>query len=288
MVENFGTPAVTAKLPEFGFSTKIKDAETGLSYYGYRYYDPKTGRWLSRDPIGEEGGVNLYGFVGNSSVNSIDLLGLDFIAVGSRSIGGLGFLGGAGKPINHASVEYFAEDEGNISEEAQRGDRFTEIPEGATRKETIELLQYPRDSGDKPYGYKKSWWVDGEGKGRKFKRWIEKVGLSGISHEKGKAQRFIVVKCGVSKEDWEKIKSNSEEYPYAENITSLRRGGVLSKWPNSKYQLPPGNNSNTFVRSMLNDGKIKIPTDFLKGHPGADTPSSVSDNRPAPTFNPTW
>ena len=46
-----------------------------LCYYGYRYYDPQTGRWPSRDPIGERGGVNLYGFVGNDGVNQIDYLG---------------------------------------------------------------------------------------------------------------------------------------------------------------------------------------------------------------------
>jgi RHS repeat-associated protein len=44
--------------------------------YGYRYYDPLTGRWPSRDPIGEEGGVNLYGFVGNNSLSSVDKHGL--------------------------------------------------------------------------------------------------------------------------------------------------------------------------------------------------------------------
>ena len=43
--------------------------------YGYRYYDPLTGRWPSRDPIEEEGGLNLYGFVANDGVIGIDLLG---------------------------------------------------------------------------------------------------------------------------------------------------------------------------------------------------------------------
>jgi RHS repeat-associated protein len=43
--------------------------------YGYRYYDPLTGRWPSRDPIEEEGGGNLYGFVGNDGVNLWDVLG---------------------------------------------------------------------------------------------------------------------------------------------------------------------------------------------------------------------
>jgi len=40
------------------------------------HYDPNVGRWLSRDPIAERGGVNLYGFVGNDGVNRWDKLGL--------------------------------------------------------------------------------------------------------------------------------------------------------------------------------------------------------------------
>jgi RHS repeat-associated protein len=43
--------------------------------YTYRYYDPVTGRWPSRDPIEEAGGLNLDGFVKNHGVNSTDLLG---------------------------------------------------------------------------------------------------------------------------------------------------------------------------------------------------------------------
>ena len=44
--------------------------------YGFRYYVPETGRWASRDPIAEQGGLNLYAFVGNDGVNRWDLLGL--------------------------------------------------------------------------------------------------------------------------------------------------------------------------------------------------------------------
>ena len=47
-----------------------------VAYYGYRYYDPLTGRWPSRDPIGEKGGKNLYGFVGNDGVGRLDPHGL--------------------------------------------------------------------------------------------------------------------------------------------------------------------------------------------------------------------
>jgi RHS repeat-associated protein len=59
----------------FGFSTKLTDGETGLVYYGYRYYSPELGSWLSRDPIEEEGGTLLYGMLGNDLVNQVDVLG---------------------------------------------------------------------------------------------------------------------------------------------------------------------------------------------------------------------
>jgi hypothetical protein len=48
----------------------------GVTDYLYRYYDPVTGRWPSRDPIEERGGINLYGFVGNCGLDSVDTLGL--------------------------------------------------------------------------------------------------------------------------------------------------------------------------------------------------------------------
>ena len=46
------------------FSTKFRDYYTGLYYYGYRYYDPVTGRWPSRDPIEENGGLICMGWSG--------------------------------------------------------------------------------------------------------------------------------------------------------------------------------------------------------------------------------
>ena len=60
----------------FRFSTKYFDQETQLYYYGYRYYDPLTGRWPSRDPIEEDAGSNLYEVVGNDLVGMWDKLGL--------------------------------------------------------------------------------------------------------------------------------------------------------------------------------------------------------------------
>lgn len=65
-----------AKGNPFRFSTKYQDEESDLVYYGLRYYRADTSRWLNRDPIGEDGGLNLYGFVGNDAVNQVDRLGM--------------------------------------------------------------------------------------------------------------------------------------------------------------------------------------------------------------------
>ncbi|WP_217704993.1 RHS repeat protein [Victivallis sp. Marseille-Q1083] len=65
----------------YRFSTKPVDGN-GLYYYGYRYYDPQHGRWISRDPLEEEGGINLYGFVQNNGVMKYDLLGTFVLSPG--------------------------------------------------------------------------------------------------------------------------------------------------------------------------------------------------------------
>ncbi len=49
--------------------------ETGLYNYGERLYDPPNARWLNRDPIGEQGGVNLYSFCSQDAINKYDYLG---------------------------------------------------------------------------------------------------------------------------------------------------------------------------------------------------------------------
>ena len=58
------------------FSTKPWIAALGAYDYGERLYSPTLRRWLSRDPIGEEGGANLYAMCGNDAVNGVDPLGL--------------------------------------------------------------------------------------------------------------------------------------------------------------------------------------------------------------------
>ena len=61
---------------DYRFSSEVFDSETSLVYYNFRYYNFKLGRWLSRDPIAEKGGNNLYAMVRNNSVSYWDELGL--------------------------------------------------------------------------------------------------------------------------------------------------------------------------------------------------------------------
>jgi RHS repeat-associated protein len=65
-----------AKANPFRFSTKYQDDETDLLYYGYRYYNASTGRWANRDPIEEQGGMNVYAFSLNDPISVVDLFGL--------------------------------------------------------------------------------------------------------------------------------------------------------------------------------------------------------------------
>jgi RHS repeat-associated protein len=61
----------------FGYAGMFTDAGTGLDLTLYRAYSPLQNRWLSRDPMGEGVGPNLYTYVFNSPLNYFDRLGLD-------------------------------------------------------------------------------------------------------------------------------------------------------------------------------------------------------------------
>jgi RHS repeat-associated protein len=63
-------------LSDFTYTGHHYDRPTGLSMAWYRGYDPNHGRWLSKDPIGLKGGLNLYGYVNNDPANTTDPLGL--------------------------------------------------------------------------------------------------------------------------------------------------------------------------------------------------------------------
>jgi len=68
---------------DFGYTGHYHHAPSGLNLTLYRAYDPEMGRWISKDPIGENGGINLYGYVSENPVNTVDALGLQGIIVPS-------------------------------------------------------------------------------------------------------------------------------------------------------------------------------------------------------------
>ena len=85
LVNTFNNPNSAFRNP-FLFSSEYFDEETGLVYYNYRYYNPELGRWMSCDPIGEEGGLNLYGMVNNDILNLSDTNGLKPIHVNKKEL----------------------------------------------------------------------------------------------------------------------------------------------------------------------------------------------------------
>jgi len=87
-----------AKNPIGIFAGQYFDTETGLHYNYHRYYDPATGRYLTTDPIGLAGGINLFAYTDNNPINYVDPYGLNPAAgalTGGAFLGPPGAVAGA-------------------------------------------------------------------------------------------------------------------------------------------------------------------------------------------------
>jgi RHS repeat-associated protein len=81
-----GMSGPLADFNRYRFSSKEWHPQSGLYHYGYRDYEPNLQRWLNEDPLGEAGGINLYGFVGNNPVNAVDPYGLELRLDSARGL----------------------------------------------------------------------------------------------------------------------------------------------------------------------------------------------------------
>jgi RHS repeat-associated protein len=156
-------------------------SEIGMILCGYRWYDPNQGRWLSRDPIGYEGGPNLYEYCGTNPVMYADPLGLMFsdlvdrrswwqkacdwvakqfepqydsegrpICMGTVSIGPIGGLGAVKAVASRSYVTYVILDKSRkvvyVGKASGKG-----TPVQALKKRLSNHKHYRPKDGDKPY-----------------------------------------------------------------------------------------------------------------------------------------
>ena len=73
--EEADVSAAELRAVRYRFQGRERSAATGLTNFRMRWYDAETGRWLSKDPIGLSGGLNLYAFCGGDPINQLDCMG---------------------------------------------------------------------------------------------------------------------------------------------------------------------------------------------------------------------
>ena len=245
-----------AKTNPFRFSTKYQDDQSDYLYYGYRYYNPNTGRWLSRDPIGEAGGLNVYAFVVNDPLSFIDPLGDDFIAVSDRPVKGtLGL-------FYHYSVQYWIScDNPELNTEYDIEKWLKKNV--AKKRESTELLA---DEGWKV------WRLKG---GTKWKLEDTKVSLIYYSDS---GTKFAAIYKGTPqqvKQQWAKVIQQAKGYKYAEQPGF---NGAFKNWPNSRYDVGDDvNNSNTYIRDIVKNSGMTMK-ELGGSHPGRNSPQPIPDD----------
>jgi RHS repeat-associated protein len=86
--DSFGKPLGNTSLgTRFLYAGRDYDADTELYYYRARWYDPQLRRFISEDPIGLNGGINLYAYVGNNPINATDPSGLEILVQWHKVLG---------------------------------------------------------------------------------------------------------------------------------------------------------------------------------------------------------
>ena len=225
------------------------DAETENYYVRNRYYSPSHGRWLTRDPIGYRGGINLYGYVENGPVGNVDGQGTDFIALADHWI--------ILTPLfHHYSIEYWKSCKNPPIGKVEYYGQFKGANPGSDKKSAVEL---------EPTLYHDS-----------FVPVLVSFIVFTDAHHKFESP-FAGTPAQV-KSKWEAVVAAANAYKFAEHMAPPQTGASFKNWPNSEYQLPPGgDNSNTFAETTVK--AAGIPWRGLPGnHPGNNAPLPVHSN----------
>jgi len=102
----------------FGFSTKPYDAESGFAYFGYRYYSPVLGRWISRSSNDAQSSAGAYSYLANNAANRPAQVTRDAGATGRTAStprpGGRGLGGGASGAVSGGGWSGCGDDTGAV------------------------------------------------------------------------------------------------------------------------------------------------------------------------------
>ena len=243
-----------------------------LAHTAQAHYDPNIGRWISRDPIEEDGGFNLYGFVGNDGVNNVDYLGQDCIVLAHRRVIG---------PTWHYALEKF---KGCCPKKGEQVDYDEWVGKQAKATAKVELLNIqgvtaehygatPNQSGlGKSPGFKYGW---------KRTALLGLYGVSAIHQDVWEPADVHFANIyddsdGNVDRKWRQVLGVAQSYAYAEQGFTGRKIESwelqFSRFPRSIYYAF-GNNSNVFVRYLI--GRTGMKKMELRGwHPpeGRDEP----------------
>jgi RHS repeat-associated protein len=245
----------------YTFSTKPHAPLTHHAFYGYRCYTPDTGRWLSRDPIEEAGGSNIYHMASKDVNDFVDPHGDDCIAISSRTVVPL-------FPWGHYALELLRGCCPPKGDEKKYNKLVNGVTCSASNKIDLHNTQ----------GVSVEWYrYDHD---RKQSRWIRTklsalMGISVINRNvlNEKSDYFSNIYYGSDGDvdhKWSLIISASTTYEYAEQGADgfrMRSDRITyTRFPKSVYYAF-GNNSNVFVRSMMISAGIQIKELTNKRHP---------------------
>jgi RHS repeat-associated protein len=124
--------AGSATLTPFRFRGQYADEETGLSYNFHRYYDPATGRYISADPIGIQGGLDVFAYANNCPTSAVDVEGLMYSIIRDAN----------GNPVVDGSSA------GGARGGTQKDDdpNWRQYPQGCAEKDALSKLGSPADA----------------------------------------------------------------------------------------------------------------------------------------------